>query len=64
MVPRGTHDYLKLVRPAELASWCRGADLELQDVTGLHFNPLTQSYSLGGNSDVNYFAYTVREPGA
>ena len=60
MVPRGTHDYLKLVRPAELAGWCRKADLDLVDITGLHFNPLTRSYRLGGNSDVNYFGYTVR----
>ncbi len=60
MVPRGTHDYLKLVRPAELAGWCRKADLDLVDITGLHFNPLTGSYRLGGNSDVNYFGYTVR----
>ena len=60
MVPRGTHEYLKLVRPAELAGWCRRADLDLRDITGLHFNPLTRSYRLGGNSAVNYFAYTVR----
>ncbi|MEE8092735.1 MAG: bifunctional 2-polyprenyl-6-hydroxyphenol methylase/3-demethylubiquinol 3-O-methyltransferase UbiG [Gammaproteobacteria bacterium] len=60
MVPRGTHDYLKLVRPAELAGWCRKSDLDLVDITGLHFNPLTRSYRLGGNSDVNYFGYTVR----
>ena len=60
MVPAGTHEYLKLVRPAELASWCRQADLDLRDITGLHFNPLTRSYRLGGNSDVNYFGYTVR----
>ena len=64
MVPRGTHDYLKLVRPAELANWCRGAGLALQDISGLHFNPFTQSYRLGGNADVNYFAHTVREPAA
>ncbi len=64
MVPRGTHDYLKLVRPAELASWCRHADLDLLDITGLHFNPLTRSYRLGGNSAVNYFGYTVRRSAA
>jgi 2-polyprenyl-6-hydroxyphenyl methylase/3-demethylubiquinone-9 3-methyltransferase len=64
MVPRGTHDYLKLVRPAELASWCRRADLDLLDITGLHFNPLTRSYRLGGNSAVNYFGHTVRRSAA
>ena len=60
MIPRGTHEYLKLVRPAELGAWCRQQDLDLRDITGLHFNPLTQSYRMGGNADVNYFAYTVR----
>ena len=60
MVPRGTHEYEKLIRPSELAAWGRGADLALLDVTGLHFNPLTQTYSLGGNADVNYLAHTRR----
>ncbi len=62
MVPRGTHQYAKLVRPAELASWCRATDLELKELTGLHFNPMTQNYWLGGNTDVNYFAHTKRSP--
>jgi 2-polyprenyl-6-hydroxyphenyl methylase/3-demethylubiquinone-9 3-methyltransferase len=60
MVPRGTHEYLKLVRPAELAAWCRGTGLEIEDLTGLHLNPLTQVYWLGGNVDVNYFACARR----
>jgi 2-polyprenyl-6-hydroxyphenyl methylase / 3-demethylubiquinone-9 3-methyltransferase len=60
MVPRGTHEYLKLVRPAELAAWCRHADLDLRELTGLHLNPLTSQYWLGGNVDVNYFAYARR----
>ena len=60
MVPQGTHEYLKLVRPAELGAWCRQHNLDLRDITGLHFNPLTQNYRLGGNADVNYLAHTVR----
>ncbi len=60
MVPRGTHQYAKLVRPAELSSWCRATKLDMKELTGLHFNPLTQSYWLGGNTDVNYFAHTKR----
>ena len=60
MVPQGTHEYLKLVRPAELGAWCRQHNLYLRDITGLHFNPLTQNYRLGGNADVNYLAHTVR----
>ena len=60
MIPQGTHEYLKLVRPAELGAWCRQHNLDLRDITGLHFNPLTQNYRLGGNADVNYLAHTVR----
>ena len=58
LLPRGTHEYLKLIRPSELAAACRRAGLEVLELTGLHFNPLLQAYRLGGNVDVNYFAYT------
>jgi 2-polyprenyl-6-hydroxyphenyl methylase / 3-demethylubiquinone-9 3-methyltransferase len=58
LLPRGTHEYLKLIRPSELAAWCRRAGLEIAELTGLHFNPLLNDYSLGGNVDVNYFAYS------
>jgi 2-polyprenyl-6-hydroxyphenyl methylase/3-demethylubiquinone-9 3-methyltransferase len=60
LLPRGTHEYAKLIRPAELATWSRGVGLELAELTGLHHNPATRSYWLGGNVDVNYFAWTVR----
>jgi 2-polyprenyl-6-hydroxyphenyl methylase/3-demethylubiquinone-9 3-methyltransferase len=63
LLPRGTHEYLKLIRPSELAAWCRRAGLEVAELTGLHFNPLLQSYTLGGNVDVNYFAYTRKPAG-
>jgi 2-polyprenyl-6-hydroxyphenyl methylase/3-demethylubiquinone-9 3-methyltransferase len=62
IVPRGTHEYLKLVRPSELAAWCRAARLSIKDLTGLHFNPLFREYALGGNVDVNYFAQAVKGP--
>jgi 2-polyprenyl-6-hydroxyphenyl methylase / 3-demethylubiquinone-9 3-methyltransferase len=60
LLPRGTHEYAKLIRPAELAAWCRDAGLELSELTGLHHNPATRAYWLDGNVDVNYFAWTVR----
>ncbi len=60
LLPRGTHEYAKLIRPAELASWCRGVGLELSELTGLHHNPATHAYWLDGNVDVNYFAWAVR----
>jgi 2-polyprenyl-6-hydroxyphenyl methylase/3-demethylubiquinone-9 3-methyltransferase len=58
-VPLGTHEYLKLIRPAELASWCRHSRLKVCELTGLHFHPL-RGYFLGGNVDVNYLAYATR----
>ncbi len=63
MLPRGTHEYEKLIRPSELATWCRDAGLQVLDLTGLHFNPVTRSFRLGGNVDVNYFAETQRGTG-
>jgi len=57
MLPRGSHEYLKLVRPSELAAWCRAARLDVVELTGLHFNPLSRSYHLGGDVDVNYFLH-------
>lgn len=65
MLPRGTHEYDKLIRPAELAAWCRAAGLAVADLSGLHYNPLTREYVRGGsNVDVNYFAYAAKAPAA
>ncbi|HUQ50571.1 MAG TPA: bifunctional 2-polyprenyl-6-hydroxyphenol methylase/3-demethylubiquinol 3-O-methyltransferase UbiG [Gammaproteobacteria bacterium] len=61
LLPRGTHEYAKLIRPAELATWCRGVGLDVAELTGLHHNPATAAYWLDGNVDVNYFAWAVRE---
>ena len=60
LLPRGTHEYLKLIRPSELARAARAARLDIRELTGLHFNPLTNTYRLGGNVDVNYFAHAIR----
>jgi 2-polyprenyl-6-hydroxyphenyl methylase/3-demethylubiquinone-9 3-methyltransferase len=60
LLPRGTHEYRKLIRPAELARWCRQAGLEVTELTGLHLNPATGTYWLDGNVDVNYFACARR----
>jgi 2-polyprenyl-6-hydroxyphenyl methylase/3-demethylubiquinone-9 3-methyltransferase len=54
MLPRGTHDYAKFIKPSELAQSCRNAGLDLVDLTGMSYNPLTRIYSLGKNTDVNY----------
>ena len=63
MLPRGTHDYLKLIKPSELAAAARSAGLDIDELTGLHFNPLTQSYRLGPGVGVNYLV-SARRPEA
>lgn len=59
LLPKGTHDYSKFIKPSELGGWLREAGLTLQDVTGMLYNPLTRRYSLGRDVDVNYLAYAV-----
>lgn len=60
LIPRGTHDYDKLIQPAELAAWLRSNDLSIRDITGLSYNPITQQYRLTANSDVNYLLHAIR----
>ena len=54
LIPAGTHDYRQFIKPAELAAWARAARLSVDDITGLHYNPLTGIHRLGGSVDVNY----------
>jgi len=54
MLPRGTHDYDKFLKPSELARFARDAGLELIELRGMTYNPLSQVYSLGHDTDVNY----------
>ena len=61
LLPKGTHDYAKFIRPSELDSWARGAELRIQDITGMVYNPLTRRYSLGRDIDVNYLAHYRKE---
>ncbi|RTZ21270.1 bifunctional 2-polyprenyl-6-hydroxyphenol methylase/3-demethylubiquinol 3-O-methyltransferase UbiG [Vibrio penaeicida] len=60
LVPKGTHDHEKFIRPAELLKMIDKTDLFEQSITGLHYNPLTDTYSLGSNVDVNYIVHTAR----
>lgn len=60
MLPKGTHEYSKLIKPAEIGRAARQAGLAIQDLAGLHYNPLTRAYWLGGNVDVNYLVYARR----
>ncbi len=60
LLPRGTHEYARFIRPSELARWGRTAGLTLQHTTGMHYNPLTREYWLGPGVDVNYLMHFVR----
>jgi 2-polyprenyl-6-hydroxyphenyl methylase/3-demethylubiquinone-9 3-methyltransferase len=60
LLPRGTHRYDRFIRPSELGAWVRAAGLQLLDVTGMHYNPLTRSVMLGGNVQVNYLAHASK----
>jgi 2-polyprenyl-6-hydroxyphenyl methylase/3-demethylubiquinone-9 3-methyltransferase len=54
LLPRGTHDYAKFIKPAELSQFARNANLEVQALKGMTYNPLTKIYSLNHDTDVNY----------
>jgi 2-polyprenyl-6-hydroxyphenyl methylase/3-demethylubiquinone-9 3-methyltransferase len=54
LLPKGTHEYAKFIRPSELAQWCRDSGLELVDTRGMEYNPLTQVYRLSDDTSVNY----------
>jgi 2-polyprenyl-6-hydroxyphenyl methylase / 3-demethylubiquinone-9 3-methyltransferase len=61
MLPRGTHDYARFQRPAELARLCREAGLSVNEVVGMSYNPLTRTYSLGRDTSVNYLIRASRD---
>jgi len=54
LLPKGTHEYAKFLRPSEVAAWCRAASLELAAMRGLEYNPLSRRYRLSADTSVNY----------
>ena len=60
LLPRGTHDYMKFITPAELSQYIRLAGLEVDELKGMTYNPLTKIYSLNQNTDVNYLVASVK----
>ncbi len=60
LLPRGTHDYAKLIRPAELARFCRDGGLEVGEIIGMGYNPITKVYALSNDPRVNYLMRTVK----
>lgn len=60
LLPKGTHDYTKFLRPAELAHFAREAGLDIEEIVGMSYNPLRKSYTLGNDTSVNYLIRTRR----
>ena len=60
MLPKGTHEYMKFIKPSELERWARQAGLSVHELIGMHYNPLTRHYWLARGVDVNYIAYSTR----
>jgi len=60
MLPKGTHDFARFIKPSELTRWCRQSDLEPDEMIGMTYNPLTRHYALGRNTDVNYLIRATR----
>lgn len=60
LLPRGTHDYARFIRPAELARFCRESGLEAAEIIGMTYNPFAKTYALGHDTDVNYLMRAVR----
>lgn len=61
LLPRGTHEWNRFIKPSELSNWCRSAGLQTKDITGMHYQPLSKAYTTGGNVDVNYMMFTLTE---
>jgi 2-polyprenyl-6-hydroxyphenyl methylase/3-demethylubiquinone-9 3-methyltransferase len=60
LLPKGTHDYAKFLRPAELARFMRQAGLEVKEIIGMSYNPLTRNYRLGNDTSINYLVRALR----
>ncbi len=61
LLPRGTHDYAKFIKPSELAAHCRPAGLDVRDLTGMSYNPFNKIYSLGRDTGVNYIMQCIKD---
>ncbi len=61
LLPRGTHDYGRFIRPSELTGWCRTAGLEPRAMSGMTYNPLSRRYALSGDCSVNYLLCCVKD---
>jgi 2-polyprenyl-6-hydroxyphenyl methylase/3-demethylubiquinone-9 3-methyltransferase len=62
LLPKGTHEYARFIRPSELAAWCRRSGLHVHTIRGMQYNPLTQRYWLSDDASVNYLVACRRNP--
>ena len=60
LLPKGTHDYAKFIKPSELSKWCRQSGLEVRDMRGMSYNPVTQTYRLSSDVSVNYLVCCIK----
>ena len=60
LLPKGTHSYDKFIKPSEMDTWMRAADLSMQDIIGMHYNPLRDHYKLAPGVDVNYLLWSKK----
>ena len=60
LLPKGTHDYARFIKPSELSRWAKSAGLEPDELIGMTYNPLSRKYRLCGDTDVNYLMHTLR----
>jgi len=63
LIPRGTHRYDRFIRPSELTGWLRASGMQVLEICGLHYNPLSRTARLGGNVQVNYLVHAVKPGG-
>jgi 2-polyprenyl-6-hydroxyphenyl methylase/3-demethylubiquinone-9 3-methyltransferase len=61
LLPRGTHDYMRFIKPSELSRWARAARLRIDELIGMTYNPITRRYRLGADCDVNYLLRASRD---
>ena len=60
LLPRGTHDYARFIKPSELAAMCRRAQLSVSGLTGMTYNPFTHRYALERDASVNYILHATK----
>jgi 2-polyprenyl-6-hydroxyphenyl methylase / 3-demethylubiquinone-9 3-methyltransferase len=57
LLPKGTHEFKKFIRPSELSNWCRKANLDVKEITGIHYNPFAKTFKIGPGVDINYIIH-------